>query len=73
MLPTNQNDPRVRILHLKESEKKRTLIGLLAQRVETEIRFLNIVGTCCWDFEHWIPGALSYRGLDCQIPRASAA
>ena len=52
MLPANKNDPRVTILHLKESvKKKRTLMGLLAQRVETEIRFLDIVGTCCWDFE----------------------
>ena len=35
------------ILHLKERVKTNgTLIGLSAQRVETEIRFLNIAYTC---------------------------
>ena len=33
------------ILHLKESKKNRTLIRLSAQRVEIEMRFLDITGT----------------------------
>ena len=47
MLSTNQSGPCVMILHLKERVKKnRTLIRLLTQRAQTEMRFLNIVSTC---------------------------
>ena len=34
------------ILHLKERVKEKTLIRLLAQRAEIEIRFLDISSTC---------------------------
>ena len=34
------------ILHLKERVKNRALTGLSTQRVETEIRFLDMTGTC---------------------------
>ena len=34
------------ILHLKEGVKKQDINGVIAQRAEIEIRFLDIAGTC---------------------------
>ena len=45
-LSTNQSESYVMTHHLKERVKNRKLKGLSTQRPETEIGFLDIVGTC---------------------------